>query len=206
MQRLTIANRSTLLATRTAVHDAVMHPQSRLAFHCASAGLTQNEPVIEQAKKAAMSVGHGSPAHPKRFACAGTSPFLLLSAGRGREQCGDAGRGQECASFHCCSNVQARAGVPEGKSLCKRTSNPLSTLGQKRTFAPQKVMSALPPKADIDATPSDVRFGPIADILTRESRGRRCSRSPTSDLAMRWQREAVERIFTLRLSICEAVH
>jgi hypothetical protein len=40
----------------------------------------------------------------------------------------------------------------------------MSALGQKRTFAPQKVMSALPPKADICSAPADVRFGPKADI------------------------------------------
>ena len=106
---------------RTAVHDAVMHPESRLAHHCASAGLVQSEPVIEQAKKDAVPVGHGSPADPKRLARAGTSSFVLLSAGRGREQCGgDPDRSQESASLHCCSNAAAGAGVPDGKSSRKR--------------------------------------------------------------------------------------
>src|SRR5262249_36936551 len=49
------------------------------------------------------------------------------------------------------------------KSL-QRLSAPMSALGQKRTFAPQKVMSALPPKADMCDANRDVRFGPKADI------------------------------------------
>jgi hypothetical protein len=40
----------------------------------------------------------------------------------------------------------------------------MSALGQKRTFAVQKVMSALPPKADMCGANTDVRFGPKADI------------------------------------------
>jgi len=34
----------------------------------------------------------------------------------------------------------------------------MSALGQKQTFAPQKVMSALPPKADICSGPVHVRY------------------------------------------------
>jgi hypothetical protein len=41
----------------------------------------------------------------------------------------------------------------------------MSALGQKQTFAPQKVMSALPPKADMCGATRDVRFGPKATIL-----------------------------------------
>jgi hypothetical protein len=37
-------------------------------------------------------------------------------------------------------------------------------LGQKQTFAPQKGMSALPPKADMCGATKDVRYGPKADI------------------------------------------
>jgi hypothetical protein len=37
-------------------------------------------------------------------------------------------------------------------------------MGQKRTFALQKGMSALPPKADMCGALTDVRFGPKADI------------------------------------------
>jgi Domain of unknown function DUF120 len=40
----------------------------------------------------------------------------------------------------------------------------MSALGQKQTFAQQKVMSALPPKADMCSAKRDVRFVPIADI------------------------------------------
>ena len=40
----------------------------------------------------------------------------------------------------------------------------MSALGHKRTFAPQKVMSALPPKANMCSALADVRFVPIADI------------------------------------------
>jgi hypothetical protein len=40
----------------------------------------------------------------------------------------------------------------------------MSALGQKQTFEPQKVMSALPPKADMCGALAHVCFGPIADI------------------------------------------
>jgi hypothetical protein len=40
----------------------------------------------------------------------------------------------------------------------------MSALGQKQTFAPQNVMSAVPPKADMCDATSDVRFGPLADM------------------------------------------
>ena len=42
----------------------------------------------------------------------------------------------------------------------------MSALGQKRTCAAQKAMSALPPKADMCCALADVRFGQIADIAT----------------------------------------
>jgi hypothetical protein len=41
----------------------------------------------------------------------------------------------------------------------------MSAMGHKRTFAVQKVMSALPPKADIDRRFWNVRFVPKADKL-----------------------------------------
>src|SRR5215510_4490451 len=44
---------------------------------------------------------------------------------------------------------------------------PISALGQKQPFAPQKVMSALPSKADMCGATSDVCFGPKADISSR---------------------------------------
>ena len=43
----------------------------------------------------------------------------------------------------------------------------MSALGQKRTFAPQKVMSALPPKADITACLRVVRFSPKSGRTTK---------------------------------------
>ena len=41
-----------------------------------------------------------------------------------------------------------------------------SALGQKQTFAPQKAMSALAPKADMCGALVHVRFVPKADIVT----------------------------------------
>ena len=38
-------------------------------------------------------------------------------------------------------------------------------LGQKRTYAVQNAMSALPPKADIPSAERNVCFVPIADII-----------------------------------------
>ncbi len=40
----------------------------------------------------------------------------------------------------------------------------MSALGQKRTCAAHKPMSALPPSSDIDCVFRHVCFGPIADI------------------------------------------
>ena len=42
----------------------------------------------------------------------------------------------------------------------------MSALGQKQTCAAQKIMSALPPKADMCGATRDVRFVPIADSCT----------------------------------------
>jgi hypothetical protein len=39
----------------------------------------------------------------------------------------------------------------------------MSALGQKRTWAPQKVMSAFHPKADMCGATTDVRYGPCVD-------------------------------------------
>ena len=52
----------------------------------------------------------------------------------------------------------------------------MSALGQKQTCAPQKVMSALPPKADMCGATRDVRFGPIADIATSRAPRRKLSK------------------------------
>ena len=40
----------------------------------------------------------------------------------------------------------------------------MSALGQKQTFTPVNLMSALPPKADIGTRPRNVRFVPKADM------------------------------------------
>jgi hypothetical protein len=40
----------------------------------------------------------------------------------------------------------------------------MSALGHKRTLKENRMMSALPPKADIDQHGQDVRFVPKADI------------------------------------------
>jgi len=46
----------------------------------------------------------------------------------------------------------------------------MSALGHKRTLAHVRVMSALPPKADIGTQPCDVRFVPKADIVVPSGR------------------------------------
>ena len=43
----------------------------------------------------------------------------------------------------------------------------MSALGQKQTWGSELVMSALPPKADITAAQTNVRFVPKADIWTK---------------------------------------
>ena len=45
----------------------------------------------------------------------------------------------------------------------------MSALGQKRTWDRRSLMSALPPKADIDGRHLDVCFVPIADIADHQS-------------------------------------
>jgi hypothetical protein len=47
------------------------------------------------------------------------------------------------------------------------TQRGMSALGQKRTYAVQNGMSALPPKADMCGAASDVRYGPKVDIPGR---------------------------------------
>jgi hypothetical protein len=42
----------------------------------------------------------------------------------------------------------------------------MSALGQKRTLGDVRLMSALPPKADIAGSQLDVRFVPKADICS----------------------------------------
>src|SRR4029078_13168776 len=45
----------------------------------------------------------------------------------------------------------------------------MSAKGHKQIYAPQKAMSALPPKADVCGAMSHVGFGPIADIVSSHS-------------------------------------
>src|SRR5262249_62424015 len=56
-----------------------------------------------------------------------------------------------------------------GPAVILRGNNPqdrMSALGQKRTFTHLRLMSVLPPIADIDRARWDVRFVPKADIRT----------------------------------------
>jgi hypothetical protein len=46
----------------------------------------------------------------------------------------------------------------------------MSALGHERTFAVQKVMSALPPKAEMCSAQVHVRFVPIADMKALQER------------------------------------
>ena len=55
-------------------------------------------------------------------------------------------------------------GRRELSERCSKISALMSALGQKRTLRHVRVMSALPPKADMDQSGCDVRFVPIADI------------------------------------------
>src|SRR5262249_28753738 len=55
-----------------------------------------------------------------------------------------------------------------------KSRSDMSALGQKQTYAVQKGMSALPPKADMCGATRNVRFGPKADIGIFEDRGRDC--------------------------------
>jgi hypothetical protein len=56
--------------------------------------------------------------------------------------------------------------------LLDRRVTLMSALGQKQTYAAQKVMSALHPKADTGGAARDVRFGPKADIRSSRRIGR----------------------------------
>ena len=60
--------------------------------------------------------------------------------------------------FFLFTNVCARSVAPS------MSDGSMSALGHKRTYAVQKGMSALPPKADIGGWLGNVRFVPITDI------------------------------------------
>jgi len=70
----------------------------------------------------------------------------------------------------------------------------MSALGQKQTSAHIRVMSALPPKADIETPSRDVRFVPKADIL-RSTGARRYSM--TSQRGRPIQREQALLIYVI---------
>jgi hypothetical protein len=61
----------------------------------------------------------------------------------------------------------------------------MSALGQKRTSHLVGVMSALPPKADINRRQLDIRFMPKADVS-------RCSKNPQGQLTRSPRRRALE--------------
>ena len=50
-----------------------------------------------------------------------------------------------------------------GAASCFLRSS-MSAFGHKRTYAVQRAMSALPPKADMCSATKDVRYGPKADM------------------------------------------
>src|SRR5262249_45320070 len=54
--------------------------------------------------------------------------------------------------------------LPRGRTCPSGGGRPMSALGQKQTCAAHKLMSALPPKADMCGARSNVCFGPKADI------------------------------------------
>jgi hypothetical protein len=59
-----------------------------------------------------------------------------------------------------------------GSGVSLHGSNPeplMSALGQEQTFRSVRAMSALPPKADITAAQTNVRFVPKADIMHRSN-------------------------------------
>jgi len=64
-------------------------------------------------------------------------------------------------SFHLQMQRTSKAFV---NAFVQSTGAEMSALGQKPTCAPQKVMSALPPKADMCSATANVCFGPKADI------------------------------------------
>ena len=51
---------------------------------------------------------------------------------------------------------------------CSNLKPSMCALGQKQTYAVQRAMSALPPKADMCGATTDVRFGPKADVAMQE--------------------------------------
>src|SRR4029450_7176057 len=89
-------------------------------------------------------------------------------------QCGSFGSSQTSLARHYKLSSVKPAGIAPMRLLSstrwpprrKPSRERMSASGQKQTFAPRQVMSALPPKADMCGATRDVRFGPIADIRT----------------------------------------
>src|SRR6516164_264014 len=71
--------------------------------------------------------------------------------------------------FHVAQYSTAGAWLSRGRINLRP---PMSASGQKRTLECILVMSALPPKADIDQDGCNVRFVPEADILRRNKERR----------------------------------
>ena len=59
---------------------------------------------------------------------------------------------------------QAKPHLADDRAVCAIRRSAMSALGQKQTLVHVRVMSALPPKADIDQSSRDVRFVPKADM------------------------------------------
>src|SRR5262249_35480027 len=73
----------------------------------------------------------------------------------------------EIAPPHCLSEARTSNRTDLLQRQCIKSPlsiKPMSALGQKRTYALQKAMSALPPKAGICGALAHVRLGPKADI------------------------------------------
>ena len=67
----------------------------------------------------------------------------------------------KCAEL---SPPRLKTAHPTGSNYKIGSCSPMSALGHKRTYAVQKGMSALPPKADMCGAIRDVRFVPKADM------------------------------------------
>ena len=76
----------------------------------------------------------------------------------------------------------------------------ISCFGSYADSAPRKVMSALPPKADMCGAARDVRFGPIADILVAD--WPRDHRARAKDLNAVLAALAYERLELPKVSLC----
>src|SRR5262249_9079238 len=90
-------------------------------------------------------------------------PLRLLRTGSDRNCGRTAEHPDELAPSHCLP-PRLRTRHRSGSNLHRERPRPCPLIVKRQTFAPQKVMSALPPKADMCAATRDVRFGPIADI------------------------------------------